>query len=453
MAKAEMLLITGYQRELTYRRSDGSFSAFGDQDEQGSLFLTAFVLKTFAQAKGLIYVDEAVLTDSTQWITERQRPDGSFESVGFVAHQELMGGVQGKDALTAYAAIALREAGETQAAGKAIRYLEGRLEATDDPYALTLIAYALELADSPVRQQAYDKLMATAEEDEDGLHWRGKGGPEPLPAPQMREARPTGLIEPTYDIEATGYGTLALIHHGDQVNASKAAKWLVAHRNAYGGYGSTQDTVVALQALTEFATLASADVDLTVSISAGDVKKEVRITPQNFDVTQVVEMPVGGQARLQAQGKGQAILQAVRRYNLPQPDQIKPVFDIKVDYGTTHVDVNDVVDVKVRLTFNPPEPIKAGMVVLDVSVPTGFAPVRESLERAVDGDPRLKRYDVAGRKVILYVEDMAPGESIEFSFEVRALYPVRAKGAVSQAYSYYTPEWKGEMVGAAMTVD
>jgi CD109 antigen len=35
-AKAEMLLITGYQRELTYRHSDGSFSAFGEQDESGS---------------------------------------------------------------------------------------------------------------------------------------------------------------------------------------------------------------------------------------------------------------------------------------------------------------------------------------------------------------------------------------------------------------------------------
>ena len=35
MAKAEHLMITGYQRELTYRRSDGSFSAFGDSDREG----------------------------------------------------------------------------------------------------------------------------------------------------------------------------------------------------------------------------------------------------------------------------------------------------------------------------------------------------------------------------------------------------------------------------------
>ena len=62
MAKAEMLMLTGYQRELTYRRDDGCFSAFGQQRREGSLWLTAFVLKTFAQAKDLIFIDDAVLS-------------------------------------------------------------------------------------------------------------------------------------------------------------------------------------------------------------------------------------------------------------------------------------------------------------------------------------------------------------------------------------------------------
>ena len=36
MAKAEKLMITGYQRELTYRRSDGSFSAFGERTRRAA---------------------------------------------------------------------------------------------------------------------------------------------------------------------------------------------------------------------------------------------------------------------------------------------------------------------------------------------------------------------------------------------------------------------------------
>ncbi len=450
-AKAETLLITGYQRELTYRRSDGSFSAFGDSDPEGSLFLTSFVLKTFAQAKGLVFIDETVVADAARWITDHQNADGSFDAVGFLAHQDLMGGIRGKEALTAYVAVALMEAGQNAGAGRAIDYLAGRLDAVDDPYSLALVAYALELADSPSAQQAYDRLMAIAQDDEDGLHWGG-GRQEPLPREGGRGFAPFGDIQISSDIEATGYGTLALIQHGDQLNAGRAAKWLVTHRNSLGGFGSTQDTVVALQALTEFATLASADVDLTVIVRAGDVSKEVRVTPENFDVMQIVEVPAGAPVDIEAQGTGQAVFQAVSRYNLPQAEEEANIFDITVDYDTANVSVNDIVGIDVDVTFNPPEAMKAGMVVLDISVPTGFAPVTESLDQLVSTDPKVKRYDIAGRKVILYIEDMAPGERLSFAFDVKALYPVRGKGAASQAYSYYNPQWRGETIGEEVDV-
>jgi hypothetical protein len=91
------------------------------------------------------------------------------------------------------------------------------------------------------------------------------------------------------------------------------------------------------------------------------------------------------------------------------------------------------------------------MVVLDVSVPTGFAPVSETLDRLLQERPKIKRYDVAGRKVIIYIEDMAPGENISFSFDVQALYPVRGKGGASQAYSYTTPD-AGEAISEGLTV-
>jgi CD109 antigen len=225
----------------------------------------------------------------------------------------------------------------------------------------------------------------------------------------------------------------------------------VGQRNSQGGFGSTQDTVVALQALTQFSTLGATDTDLTVTLVAGDVSKDIRISPDNFDVTQVVQVPAGVPVRLEAQGKGEAVLQGVLRYNLPEAEKAASAFDIKVDYNTAQVAVNDLVDVTVTVAFNPPQPIKAGMVVLDVSVPTGFAAVEDSLAQLLE-KPKVKRYDVAGRKVIVYLEDMNPGEKVTFSFQALALYPVRAKGAASAAYSYYTPEWRGETVSRAMSV-
>jgi len=45
--KAHRLMLMGYQREMTFVHSDGSFSAFGESDSEGSIWLTVlfFFLK------------------------------------------------------------------------------------------------------------------------------------------------------------------------------------------------------------------------------------------------------------------------------------------------------------------------------------------------------------------------------------------------------------------------
>ena len=440
MAKAEHLMLVGYQRELTYMRNDGSFSAFGNNDAEGSLWLTAFVLKTFAESREIIYIDPEVLERAAAWIGQHQRADGSFENVGFLHHQELLGGLQGRDALTAYVAVALLEAGPTFEAFfgalPAIQYLESRLDAIEDAYTMAIVAYALAIADSALADESLAKLMTMASEDENGaLYWGGGDG--------YRSAA----------IETTGYALLALMAYGDLANAGQAAKWLVGQRNALGGYDSTQDTVVSLQGLASFTTKVSANVDMTVVLASGEWRKEVRITPENADVMQIVQVPLGNTVVMTAAGRGTAVVQSVLRYNVPERQtEIPDVFNITVDYGTDHVAVDDLITVSASITFTPPEQIEAGMVVLDVAVPTGFEPVRETIAALVEENDNLKRFEIAGRKVILYIDSMQAGQTLTFVFQARAKYPVRAKEVVSQVYSYYRPEHRGETLGGALTV-
>jgi len=450
MAKAELMMTTGYQRQLTFRRSDGSFSAFGQSDPEGSLFLTAFVLKTFAQAKGLIYVDPQVLSSARDWIIQHQNTDGSFDPVGFVHHKEMMGGLAGKNALTAYVAIALLEAGEKEAAEAALRYLAEELPTINDPYTIALAAYALELGEHLARDRAYEKLMGLAIEDENGLHWgqgAGEQGSRGAEEQRSRRAGTQGVA-----VETTGYALMALLEHSDQFNASQAARWLVTQRNAFGGFNSTQDTVVGIQALTAFAAGSRADVNLVVEVQAGEKLEQLRINPENYDVLQLVQLPPDEDVAISVEGKGQAVAQLVLRYNLPQAEKEAEIFHINVDYDTHQVEVNDRIQIRVNVEFNPPLPLEAGMVVLDISVPTGFVPVEESIQKVTEAEVRIKRYDVAGRKVIFYIENMAPGDEIRFAFEALASYPVRAKGVTSQVYAYYKPEWKGETLSQPVVV-
>ena len=432
LAKAEHLMTVGYQRQMTYRRADGSFSAFGDSDAEGSLWLTAFVMKTFAQAEAFTYIDPSVIEEAAEWIERRQVTDGSFEHVGFLHHQELLGGIQGRDALTAYVAAALLETGRAVAANRAVRYLEGTVNEIDSPYAMAVASYALHLADSPRKEQAHERLMSMARTDDGAFYWGVEG----------RSAA----------IENTAYALLALLERGDLAHASQAAKWLAGQRNALGGFGSTQDTVVSLQGLTSLSTRVQADTDMTVTLESGGWRKDVRVTPENADVLQLLEVPLGGVIAVTAEGEGSAVLQSVVRYNAPAPAKKPNVFNIDVDYGVDQVAVNDLITIAVDVRFTPPEPIESGMVVVDVAVPTGFEPVRDSIAAVAEGGGPVKRFDIAGRKVILYVEDMTPGSAVGFEFLARAKHPVRAKAVVSQAYSYYQPEHRGETLGGEITV-
>jgi CD109 antigen len=165
-----------------------------------------------------------------------------------------------------------------------------------------------------------------------------------------------------------------------------------------------------------------------------------------------MELPVDEEVTISTKGEGQAVAQLVLRYNLPEAEKEAEIFHINVDYDTHQVEVNDRIEIKVEVEFDPPMPIEAGMTVLDISVPTGFVPVEESIQQVVEAEPRIKRYDVAARKVIFYIEDMAPGDTIEFQFEAQASYPVKAKGVTSQVYSYYKPEWKGETLSQPVVV-
>lgn len=107
--KAKKYTESGYQRELTYRHDDGSFSAFGKSDKYGSTWLTAFVAKSFIQATPYIDVDENIINEALRWLSEKQNKDGSFPEVGEVSHKDMQGGSSNGVALTAYVLTAFLE--------------------------------------------------------------------------------------------------------------------------------------------------------------------------------------------------------------------------------------------------------------------------------------------------------------------------------------------------------
>ncbi|AFV24188.1 A-macroglobulin like protein [Methanolobus psychrophilus R15] len=456
-AKAEMYIVTGYQRQLTYRHSDGSFSAFGESDPEGSLWLTAFVLSQFSGARDLTTIDEGILAESAGWIESHQLADGSWEPVGFVIHQDMMGGVSGTYALTAYVTLALDDYGSANPVvmADARKYLEDNLATQKDPYALAIGTLALQKLDSPFADKALNNLLAISKQDDHGTYWGYGDGPVPMP---YEHHGYDFMVPSSKNVETTAYATLALIDARNPV-ASSSLKWISAQRNSNGGFSSTQDTVMAFRALMSAAASAGRDVDATVKVTADNTTvRSIDVNSRNFDVVQIVEIPENtSQARLEMEGTGELSYQLVRRFNVILPE-VTPQKEIELDvkHDSANVAVNDIVNVQTRVKYNGIRGIdgratSSGMMIVDIAVPTGFTPVTSSLT-ALKDEGVITRYEIAGRKVILYIDDMQPGEEINFSIRMKALFPVKAIAQESRAYSYYNPHVSAEASGVDVAV-
>lgn len=83
--KAFYHLNIGYQKQLSYMKRDGSFSAFRSDWNQSdsSVWLTAYCARIFQEAsfyewENFIYIDPAIIQKSIVWLLRHQTPEGSF---------------------------------------------------------------------------------------------------------------------------------------------------------------------------------------------------------------------------------------------------------------------------------------------------------------------------------------------------------------------------------------
>nr|XP_020634517.1 murinoglobulin-2-like [Pogona vitticeps] len=128
-----------------------------------------------------------------------------------------------------------------------------------------------------------------------------------------------------FNIEVVAYLLLAHLSapevSPDDINvASKFAGILVLLQNVFGGFSSTQDSIVALQALTKYAGLTYREIeDLKVLVkSSKDFQHEFHVDKKNRLVLQKVSLPeIPGQYKVEVSGNGCVYVQATLHYNEP----------------------------------------------------------------------------------------------------------------------------------------
>lgn len=127
---------------------------------------------------------------------------------------------------------------------------------------------------------------------------------------------------------------------------------------------------------------------------------------------------------------------------VPEPAPAEELMSITVDYDKTELQVNDEVTARVRVALNARDAV-AQAALVDLGVPPGFVVVAEDLSGLVE-QGIISRYELTGRQVLVYLENLEGGRAVEFSYRLRAKFPIKAKTPASLAYDYYNPETSGE---------
>lgn len=370
-SKAKKFMESGYQRELSYKHDDGSYSAFGKSDSSGSTWLTAFVAKSFHQAAKYIMVDEEIIKQALEFLSNVQAPNGSFPEVGQVSHKDMQGGSSNGLALTAYTLITFLEnqnyaAQYQNTINKALDFIVRNYNTLDDSYALAIASYALQLAKHSAKDSFLAKLDMKSENKDGMKYWLKK-------VSDSDEKSPWNDQPNAVNVEMSAYALQAFVDGGLVSDAVPIMKWLVAQRNENGGFQSTQDTVVGLQALAKLATriyVPNSRVDIQLQYN-DETAANLNVNEGNALILQKYELPsTTKDIEVTAKGRGFSILQLSYKYNM-NVTGAWPRFVL--DPQVNRLSTKDFLHLTVCSSFVPDDMTeRSNMAVMEVSFPSGF---------------------------------------------------------------------------------
>jgi hypothetical protein len=264
-------------------------------------------------------------------------------------------------------------------------------------------------------------------------------------------------------IETTGLAAQALLKWGQSSEtARKALNFIVSKKDSSGAWGSTQATIVAMRALILAAQSNAADAHGAVQIILnGKTAQTLQLNAENSDllhqfVFKGIDPQMANSIELNFDGSGGLAYQVVGKYFVPWEDkQASDALSIEVDYDRTKLAQNDIATATATVRNNLDKTAK--MVMIDLGIPPGFELLSEDLQdfqekTAAATSGRLEKFSLTAIQAILYINALAPNQSLTLKYRLRAKYPIRARTFSSRAYEYYDPEVNATAVPVQLEV-
>jgi A-macroglobulin TED domain/Alpha-2-macroglobulin family len=405
--------------------------------------LTAYGLLQFRDMARVRDVDPAMLKRTQDFLMSRRDGKG-----GFLRNPAAIDsfGRAPDDVTNAYIVWALTESGKDDDLTKELNTLGEQAKTSKDPYFLSLVANSLI---NRARTDEGVKLLQTVAgaQKEDG-HL------------DAEKTSITGSGGRDLEIETTALAVLGWLKaNPGTFNAplQKAVKWIGQQRGGYGGFGSTQSTILALKALIAYTNANKRTAEGgEIRLYVGD-KEEAKLqfapgaaealTLALPDAEKVLQ-PGPNKVRVEITGKNTFPYTLAWTYQTLKPASADDC-PVRLETKLSQTEVQEGGLVRLNMTLKNVSGNGQGMATVILGLPGGLT-VPEDMKQLKqytrvpeDGSrPLVSAFEIRGRELVLYWRDLAPDQTIQVPLDLIARIPGEYSGPASRGYLYYNADHK-----------
>jgi hypothetical protein len=446
--RAHELLDRGYQKLTSFeclnpaQHKKEGYEWFGGTAPAHEA-LTAYGLMEFRDMAAVHEVDASMIRRTQDYLLNQRDGKGGFKRNPRAIDSF---GRAPQNITDAYIVWALTEGGKDDDITKELTALGEQVKASKDPYFLSLVANSL--INRAKTAEATKLLKKVVEVQKSDGH---------LDAEQTSI---TGSGGRDLQIETTSLALLGWLKaNPGEFNApvQKGVKWLGQQRGGYGGFGSTQSTILALKALILY-TKANKKTPESGELRLFVADKQVAALPFAAGATEPLTLsvpdaettlhPGKNAVRVEITGKNVFPYTLTWSYQTHQPASAAncPV-NLSAKLDRTSVRESETVRLNVHVENASGKGQGMAVAILGLpgglTVPEDMKQLKDYIRLPNDGQrPLLSAFELRGRELVLYWRDLAPDQKIDVPIDLIARVPGEYSGPASRAYLYYNSDLK-----------
>ena len=432
LARATDLLDRGYKRLTTFETKEKGYEWFGANPAHEGL--TAYGIMEFMDMKKAGQnIDQAMLDRTAKWLLSKKDGNGGFKREQHAYHDF---GRISEEILNGYIVYALAEAGYTDIEKEFNTSFKKAME-TKDPYLLAMMANA---AYSMKNKAKGDEALAAL------INKQAKDGSFTGSSHSITYSQGNSLT-----IETTALSIMAMLKAPAKAASAlnNSIQYLTSTRSGSGVFSSTQGTILALKALTEFAKYSKKTTEDGTIVIYIDNKKVAEQTYKAGDKGAItmdgLEKFVNGEGKHTMKVKYLGVKTPLPysvainwNTSLPNSDA-ECTIDLKTKLASNTANVGETVRLTTTITNKKDHDVPSTMAI--IGIPAGFTAqpwqLKELQEKHV-----FDYYEIKGNNIAVYYRGMGPKAVKEIHLDLKAEMPGQYDAPASSAYLYYTNEFK-----------